>query len=49
MLRVSGKGKREVFRYVEELIHNQQRSPNPRRLRSLELEKEMQLEKVKQY
>lgn len=42
ILRESGKGKREVFRYLEELMRAQRQSPR----RKQQLEKEMQLGKV---
>lgn len=43
ILRKSGKGKREVFRYLESLIHETQRSPRARP----QFEKEMQFGNVK--
>lgn len=42
ILRESGKGKREVFRYLESLLHEAQRSPRARP----QIEKEMQFGKV---
>ncbi|MBI2552660.1 hypothetical protein HYW17_05170 [Candidatus Uhrbacteria bacterium] len=42
VLRVSGKGKREVFRYIEELLRAERQSPR----RKQQLEKEMPLGKV---